>query len=92
MAITGIGGFFFRAANPKVLREWYQKHFGVIPDGYEPWMQASGPTMIVPFPQATDNIPAGKQWMINFRVRQLRVVPAPPVRTRALDLLEAGDL
>ena len=71
MAITGIGGFFFRAADPKALGAWYKKHLGVMPDGYEPWMQTAGPTMIVPFARDADSFPLEKQWMINFRVSDL---------------------
>src|SRR6267142_4220735 len=39
--VTGIGGFFFRAKDPKALGRWYQQHLGVslIPTSYEesPW-------------------------------------------------------
>lgn len=39
--VTGIGGFFFRAKDPKMLAEWYERHLGVtrIPESYsvEPW-------------------------------------------------------
>jgi len=27
--VTGIGGFFFLANNPKKLAEWYENHFGI---------------------------------------------------------------
>src|SRR5688572_28668137 len=27
--VTGIGGFFFRASDPKTLAEWYERHLGV---------------------------------------------------------------
>jgi hypothetical protein len=27
--VTGIGGLFFRAKDPKALRQWYQQHLGV---------------------------------------------------------------
>src|SRR4030081_4104185 len=41
--VTGIGGFFFRAKDPKALGRWYQQHLGVslIPTSYEesPWQQ-----------------------------------------------------
>src|SRR6202158_5126877 len=35
--VTGIGGFFFRAKDPKALGSWYQQHLGVsvIPTSYE---------------------------------------------------------
>ncbi len=71
MTVSGIGGFFFRAENPEALLEWYRAHFGVTMVGYEPWQQAAGPTVFMPFARATDHWPSGKQWMINFRVAEL---------------------
>jgi hypothetical protein len=71
MPVTGIGGLFFRAENPDVLRQWYRTHLGVVAQGWTPWEQAAGPTMIMPFASNTDYFPAGKQWMINFRVTDL---------------------
>jgi predicted enzyme related to lactoylglutathione lyase len=71
MAVTGIGGVFFRAKDPDALTEWYKTHFGVTMQGYEPWQQAAGPTVFMPFSSSTDHWPAGKQWMINFRVDDL---------------------
>jgi glyoxylase I family protein len=71
MSAVGIGGVFFRANDPAALQEWYAKHLGVaLNDGYQ-WMQQSGPTVFMPFPQDTDYFPAAKQWMINFRVKEL---------------------
>ncbi len=28
--VTGIGGIFFQAENPRRLYEWYEKHLGII--------------------------------------------------------------
>jgi glyoxylase I family protein len=74
--VTGIGGFFFRAKDPISLAQWYQEHLGVdlVPSDYNqrPWSQEAGPTAFAPFPQDTDYFGAAhKQWMINFRVRDL---------------------
>jgi predicted enzyme related to lactoylglutathione lyase len=71
MAVTGIGGVFFRATDPDALLQWYRTHFGVTMEGYEPWQQAAGPTVFMPFSSNTDHWPEGKQWMINFRVADL---------------------
>lgn len=68
MAVTGIGGIFFRAKDPGALREWYRTTLGVGSEGYDPWDQAAGPTMFMPFKADTDYWPTGKQWMMNFRV------------------------
>ena len=74
--VTGIGGFFFRAANPTGLAVWYKEHLGVelVPSDYnqKPWLQEAGPTAFAPFPKDSDYFgDAGKQWMINFRVSEL---------------------
>jgi len=74
--VTGIGGFFFRARDPKALAQWYQDHLGVsvIPQSNNdsPWQQQAGPTAFAPFPENTRYFgdPA-KQWMMNFRVGDL---------------------
>jgi glyoxylase I family protein len=74
--VTGIGGFFFRAKDPKALSQWYLTHLGVsiTPTSYDesPWQQEAGPTVFAPFPQKTDYFGKPEQvWMINFRVRDL---------------------
>ena len=71
MGITGIGGVFFRARDAEALLQWYKDHLGVTMAGYEPWRQAAGPTVFMPFPSTTDYWPADKSWMINFRVEDL---------------------
>ena len=68
MPVTGIGGFFFRANDPKALGAWYQTHFGM--GGYD-WQQAAGTTVFAPFAKDTDYFPADKQWMLNLRVDDL---------------------
>lgn len=69
MAITGIGGLFFRAHDPKALANWYKTHLGIDAGGL--WKQKAGPTVLAPFPAQTDYFAADRQWMINFRVDQL---------------------
>jgi len=71
MSVSGIGGVFFRAEDPEALLQWYRTHFGVTMEGYEPWQQAAGPTVFMPFASSTDHWPGAKQWMINFRVTDL---------------------
>lgn len=69
--ITGIGGFFFRSKNPQKLKEWYINSLGV--DIQEMvWMQEAGPTVFEPFPENFDYFSDKKQWMINFRVKNLK--------------------
>lgn len=79
--VSGIGGFFFRAHDPKGLAQWYQDHLGVlvIPTSYnqKPWQQEGGATAFAPFPETTKYFgDPSKQWMINFRVRNLAKMAA----------------
>lgn len=79
--VTGIGGFFFKAEDPKALAEWYEAHLGVnpVPKTYEQqaWTQEAGATVFAPFSAKTDYFGSEKQmWMINFRVRDLNAMVA----------------
>ena len=74
--VTGIGGFFFRAKDPKMLASWYQEHLGIntmSAGGSEsPWQQEAGTTSFTPFPETTKYFgDMQKTWMINFRVRDM---------------------
>lgn len=74
--VAGIGGLFFRAANPSNLSQWYKEHLGIdlVPTDYEqqPWLQRAGPTVFAPFPNDTDYFGDSHQmWMVNFRVDRL---------------------
>jgi len=85
--VTGIGGFFFRASDPKALAEWYERHLGIntVPTTYaqEPWEQSAGPTAFAPFRRTTKYFGVDSlQWMINFRVRSLDAMVAQLRRAR----------
>ncbi len=79
--VTGIGGIFLRAQDPKALREWYAKHLGIevhpvhgtasmlwsdeLPPG-------TGLTAWALFPADTKHFgDAGKTAMVNYRVDDL---------------------
>jgi len=79
--VTGIGGLFFRSKNPSTLAQWYLDHLGIdlVPGDYgqKPWSQESGPTAFAPFAHDSDYFGnPEKQWMINFRVRDLDAMVA----------------
>jgi catechol-2,3-dioxygenase len=74
--VSGIGGFFFKAHDPKGLAQWYQDHLGisVTPQKADDpvWQQQAGPTSFTPSPEKTRYFgDATKQWMMNFRVANL---------------------
>jgi catechol 2,3-dioxygenase-like lactoylglutathione lyase family enzyme len=79
--VTGVGGVFFKARNPKALRAWYAKHLGMEPgDGAGisfRWRQdgakvPEGYTVWSPFAADSDYMkPSRKDFMINLRVENL---------------------
>jgi len=71
MAVTGIGGVFFRSKDPKGLARWYREHLGIDAGHDAIWKQSEGLTAFVPFDQASDYFPADKAYMLNLRVDDL---------------------
>jgi hypothetical protein len=79
---TGIGGFFFKAADAAALSAWYAEHLGIgappEAEGDAEWRQEEGPTVFAPFGDEHSDSPhlgpAG--WGINFRVRDLDAMVA----------------
>jgi predicted enzyme related to lactoylglutathione lyase len=85
--VTGIGGIFFKAADPKGMYAWYQKHLGIdaMPDGscaMFSWRDADDPekkgnTIWSVFPKDTKYFGPGPQtFMMNYRVDDLDAVLA----------------
>ncbi|MEL6920743.1 MAG: VOC family protein [Pseudomonadota bacterium] len=72
--VIGIGGVFFRSTDPDALRAWYADHLGV--DGIPVWHQDAGYTVFQPHAADTDYFPSDRQWMINFRVKDLNAMIA----------------
>ena len=77
--VTGIGGIFFKAADPKALSAWYNTHLGL---DVTDWGGALfhwggedselGVTVWSPFAQDTSYMqPSSASFMINFRVADL---------------------
>ena len=78
--VTSIGGIFFKCKDPKLMREWYQTHLGLITSQYgavfEWWQGADstkkGFTQWSPFKETTKYFePSTKDFMINYRVENL---------------------
>ena len=76
--VTGVGGFFFKAENPKELVAWYGKNLGLKTDEYGStfwWKDKEGmdcSTQWSPFAADTNYFePSEKQFMQNFRVDDL---------------------
>jgi predicted enzyme related to lactoylglutathione lyase len=75
--ITGIGGIFFKASDPKALAQWYATHLGVeVHPAYGgaelKWSDANGSTVWALFAADTTHFePSKKSFMVNYRVRDL---------------------
>lgn len=84
--VTGIGGIFFKARDPKQLGTWYKKHLGIPVEGWGGWgfewrdtndPKVKGHTIWSPFDEdSTYFKPSKKPFMINLRVRDLKKVLA----------------
>ena len=81
--VTGIGGIFFKASNPGVLKKWYEKNLGLVTNEYGSlfeFRQADHPRkkgclQWSLFPQKTRTFsPSAKQFMINYRVENLEAL------------------
>ncbi|WP_062211644.1 VOC family protein [Demequina oxidasica] len=73
--VLGIGGLFIRADDPDALAKWYWERLGIslVPQGPtdRPWISEQGPTIFSPFPKDSDYFAENRQFMVNFRVRDL---------------------
>jgi len=85
--VTGLGGIFFKAKNPKKIQAWYRKHLGLPLDpawgGWQfDWRDAKSPkkkgcTVWSAFDAKTDYFGPGRQpFMVNYRVANLARVLA----------------
>lgn len=68
MAVTGIGGLFFRSRDPEARAAWYRDHLGIDAGADRAWAQQAGPTVFAPFPFEADAFPEADQFMLNLRV------------------------
>lgn len=78
--VTGLGGVFFKCADPQAINEWYARHLGLDTGPYGAtfaWRQADDPaqtgtTAWCAFPQDTTYFnPSAKPFMINYRVADI---------------------
>ncbi len=79
--VTGIGGIFFKAADPKALADWYKVHLGLKLEDWGGvafrWAEdngsGNGTTVWSPFKADTTYFaPSTAPFMVNFRVEDLR--------------------
>jgi predicted enzyme related to lactoylglutathione lyase len=76
--VTGIGGIFFQAKDPKALGEWYKKHLGIDVQAWGgaalEWADADGKPVkgTTAWTVGSDSYgPNNKAFMVNYRVADL---------------------
>lgn len=79
--VVGIGGIFFKAKNPEVLRAWYQTHLGIDVQAWGgtafPWDRPEGMTVWSVFPDTPEHFaPSTAPFMVNYVVEDLDAVLA----------------
>ena len=84
--VTGIGGVFFKARDPKALGAWYRDHLGVPLEAWGGavfrWHSPENPdgvgtTAWNPFKETTTYFgPGAQSFMVNFRVHDLHALMA----------------
>lgn len=100
--VTGIGGIFFKTKDPQKLKEWYNKHLGLDTGQWGTtfeWRQADegtkkGFTQWSPFSEsATYFEPSGKDFMINYRVKNIEALLKELIKegVTVLDEIETYD-
>lgn len=96
--VTGIGGVFFKARDPKILGDWYRDHLGL---DVQTWGGAalrwgtpenpSGTTAWSLFASDTDHFaPSTASFMINYRVDDLAGL-LQALRTKGCKVLDRTD-
>jgi predicted enzyme related to lactoylglutathione lyase len=98
--VTGIGGIFFHATDPAMLRAWYKKHLGIDVQDWGgaafSWVDAEGKpakgtTIWSIDAAASDHFAPGKSsFMINYRVENLADV-LQALRDEGCDVLDRTD-
>ncbi len=93
--VTGIGGVFFKARDPKALGAWYRTHLGI---DVQPWggaaFESSGASETTAwslFAHDTEHFaPSAAPFMVNYRVADLHALLAT-LRSEGVTVLEKVD-
>ncbi|POY38639.1 glyoxalase [Solitalea longa] len=94
--VTGIGGIFFKCKDPKKMRDWYETNLGLSVNQYGSvfeWYQGADSTkkgfsQWSPFNEKTTYFePSTKDFMINYRVENLKALVAE-LKTNNVTILD----
>jgi predicted enzyme related to lactoylglutathione lyase len=98
--VTGIGGIFFKAADPKTLQAWYKRHLGIDVQSWggtaftwtdDAGMPVGGTTIwSIGAAQGEQFAPSTSPFMINYRVDDLLAL-VQVLRDEGCNVLEKVD-
>jgi predicted enzyme related to lactoylglutathione lyase len=96
--VTGIGGIFFKAKDPKAMQDWYKKHLGI--DVLEwggaafTWADGdgkpSGGTTIWSIGSGDNFAPSTATFMVNYRVADVKAL-LQALRDEGCNVLDKFD-
>jgi len=98
--VTGIGGIFFKARDPKALQAWYQRHLGIDVQDWGgaafSWSGADGKPVggttiwSIGAAESDSFAPGTAAFMINYRVADVRAL-LRALREEGCDVLDRFD-
>jgi predicted enzyme related to lactoylglutathione lyase len=98
--VTGIGGIFFKAADPPALWAWYRRHLGIDVQAWGgtafPWADGDGNPVggttiwSIASAQSDQFAPSTAPFMINYRVEDLHAL-VEVLRAEGCNVLEKID-
>ena len=94
--VTGLGGIFYKVADPAATQAWYQTHLGIGGDWGATFRYADEGTedpysLLSPFKQSTDYMaPSAAGFMINLRVDDLDGMIAA-LKEKGIEILGRQD-
>jgi catechol 2,3-dioxygenase-like lactoylglutathione lyase family enzyme len=93
--VTGLGGLFYKVADPERTRAWYREMLGIGGEWGASFRWADGDgdaySMLSPFPPGTDYfVPSPAQFMINLRVDDLDTM-IDELSAKGVDILGLQD-
>ena len=98
--VTGIGGIFFKAKDPKAMRAWYKRHLGIDVQDWGGavfrWMDADGKpangttTWSIGSAESDYYAPSTAPFMVNYRVADVRAL-LQALREEGCNVLDKFD-
>lgn len=97
--VTGLGGVFFKCADPESVKKWYREHLGIESDQWGfafLWRDLEDPeqrgyTVWSPFPDATEYFePSEQPYMFNYRVADMDAL-LPQLEAEGVEVVGGPD-